>query len=115
MADCRLTPEVKKELSLTSDQDRKVEKVFAALALFRGQNETSRKNRDDLRQTGVAAAEIEAQTKQLISLEDQCRDLSQQMLKSILTDAQFKKVLEMEEVHHKIIRERQTAGQPTHP
>jgi len=115
MADCNLTPEVRKELQLTSKQGPKVTKVFADLAAIRKQIEESRKKRDEMRQAGAEGQKIEAQTKQLIALEDQCRDRSHQLLKPILTDEQFKKVLEMEAVHQKKIRERQAAGQPAHP
>ena len=115
LADCNLTPEVRKELQLTSEQAPKVTKVFADLASIRTQIGESRKKRDELRRTGAEEPQIEAQQKQLIALEDQCRDRSHQMLKPILTDAQFQKVLEMEEVHHTKVRERQAAGQPAHP
>jgi hypothetical protein len=112
LADCRFTPEVQRELQLTSEQAPKVTKVFADLVPLRTKIEQSREKRDEIRKAGADGQQVDSLTKQLISLEDQCRDRSHQMLKPLLTDTQFRKLLEMEEVHHTRVRERNSGGQP---
>ncbi|MBI4459546.1 MAG: hypothetical protein HY648_05760 [Acidobacteria bacterium] len=111
LTDCRLTPEVKKELQLTAEQGPKVEKVFADLSSIRDQIAQSRAKRDELRKAGATAEAIDPVSKQIISGENQCRERLHQMLQPILTEAQFNKVSEMEEVHNKKVRERQTTSQ----
>ena len=59
LTDCRLTPEVKKELQLTAEQGPKVEKVFAELSLVRDQIEKSRAKREELRKAGATAEAID--------------------------------------------------------
>ncbi len=112
MEACHMTPEVKKEMNLTAAQEPKVTKVFAELAPMLEQIEKAKEKRAELRKTGGDSATIDRTTKDLIALENQCRDRLHQLLKPILADSQYAKVLEMEEVHRKKVRERQAASAP---
>ena len=109
MEACRLTPEAKKELKLTATQEPKVNKVFSELAPVRGQIDKAIKEVGELRRTGTDEATLANHRKDLIALETRCRDRLHQLLKPILTDEQYEKVLEMEETHRKIVREREAA------
>jgi len=100
LADCQFTPEVRKELQLTSDQTPKLEKAIGTLGPLQKTIAGKREKREQLRKQGAPDAQIEAATKELIAAENECRDRSHTLLKPILTDSQFKKVLEMEETHH---------------
>lgn len=112
MEACKLTPEVKKELKLTAVQEPKVKKVFSDLAPMLEQIEKAMQKRQELRQSKAAAASIEETTKNVIALENQCRERLHVLLKPVLTDAQSNTVLEMEEVHRKKVRERQALPSP---
>ena len=103
LVDCRFTPEVKRELQLTSEQQPKVEKVITELGPLTSKTMASRAKRDNLRKANAPAQEIEAAQKELVALERQCQERSHELLKPILTEVQFEKILEMEAVHgHRI-------------
>ena len=107
LVDCRFTPEVKRELQLTSEQQPQVEKMIAELGSLTSKTMASRAKRDNLRKANAATQEIEAAQKELVALEQQCSERSHKLLKPILTEAQFEKILEMEAVHgHRISGQR---------
>ena len=103
LVDCNFTPEVKKELQLTAEQQPKVEKVLAEIGPMAKKTMAARAKRDGLRSSNAPADQVEAAQNELIELEHQCGERYHEMLKPILTDAQFEKIAEMEAVHgHKI-------------
>lgn len=104
LVDCRMTPEVKKELKLTADQDPKVEKAFADVASMRDEALANRKKRDELRAAKADPAVIEPYQKKLVEMEEKCTARLHELLKPILTDAQFKTIEEMEGNHHHQLR-----------
>lgn len=114
MRACRLTPEVKKELNLTPAQEPRVEKVFSEVAPMLRQIEQAMRRRQELDRAKAEAAAMEEARKNVIALENQCRDRLHTLLKPVLTEEQYKRILEMEDVHRKKMRERnagsQTAG-----
>ena len=114
MEACQYTPEVKKELKLMAAQEPKVEKVYSDLAPMLQQIQEAMQQREQLRKSGAEESSIEKQTQKVIALENQCREKGHELLKPILNDAQYKLILEMEEVHRKKMQERRTAGQPAH-
>ena len=99
LVDCHFTPEVKGELQLTAQQQPKVEKVIAEIGPMTSKTMAARVKRDNLRKANAPAQEIEAAQKELVALEGQCGERYHQLLKPILTEAQFKKIEEMEAVH----------------
>lgn len=109
MEACHLSAEAKKELKLAATQEPRVAKVYSEMEPMQQQLDTAREKRDKLRQTGADAEAIEKLSKEIIGLERQCRERSHPLLKSILTEEQFSKVLEMEENHQKKVRARQQA------
>ena len=115
MEACHYTPEVKGELRLTSGQEPRVEQVYSDLAPMLRQIQDAMKAREELRRDGASAQEIQKATEKIIALENQCRERGHELLKPILSDAQYELILEMEEVHRKKVRERREAGQPSHP
>ncbi len=110
LVDCNFTPEVKRELQLTAEQQLKVEKVITELGPMTSKTLAARAKRDSLRKAHAPAKEIEAAQKELIALEDQCGERSHELLKPILTEAQFQKIEEMEMVHGHSISGRGDAG-----
>ena len=100
LVDCRMTPEVKNELKLTADQGPKVEKAFADVASMSNEAVSNRKKRDELRAAKADPATMEPFQKKLVEMEDKCTARLHELLKPILTDAQFKIVETMEGNHH---------------
>jgi len=115
MEACRYTPEVKKELNLSAAQEPQVAKVYADLASSLKQIQEAMKDREQKSNAGASPEAMEEATKQVIALENQCREKGHHLLKPILTEAQNKRILEMEDVHRRKALERRTAGQPSHP
>ena len=109
MEACKLTPDVKKELNLTPQQEPKVNNVFSDVAPKRQQIEKSMQERQNLVKSGADEATLDTHTKKLIKLENQCREDSHRLLKPILTGDQYSKLLEMEEAHRKFVMEREEA------
>jgi hypothetical protein len=99
LVDCNFTSEVKRELQLTAEQQPKVEKVLTEIGPMASKTMAARAKRDNLRRANAPAQEIEAAQKELVTLERQCGERYHELLKPILTDAQFKKIEEMEAVH----------------
>ena len=99
LVDCNFKPEVKRELQLTAEQQPKVEKVLAEIDPMASKTMAARVKRDNLRKANAPAQEIDAAQKELIALERQCGERYHELLKPILTEAQYEKILEMEAVH----------------
>ncbi|MBI3894904.1 MAG: hypothetical protein HY313_03135 [Acidobacteria bacterium] len=112
LVDCRLTPEVKKELQLTAEQGPKVEKVFADLSSISDQIAQNRAKREELRKAGATAEAIDPVSKQIVAGERQCEERMHPALKAILTEAQYNKVAEMQAVHQKKIRQPESQEKP---
>jgi hypothetical protein len=114
LVDCNFTPEVKRELRLTAEQQPKVEKVISEIGPMTSKTMAARVKRDNLRKSNAPAEEIEAAQKELIELERQCGERSHELLEPILTEAQFKKIEEMEAVHGHRISGQQGAEHSAH-
>jgi len=100
LVDCRMTPEVKAELKLTAGQGPKVDKAFADVSPMSNEAIYNRKKRDELRAAKAAPAAMEPFQKKLVEIEGKCTARLHELLKPILTDAQFKMIEAMEGNHH---------------
>ena len=109
---CKLTPEPRKELKLTTAQEPQVDQVYSQLAPMQQQLDKAREKRQELRESGGDAEAIEKLTNQIIALENQCREQRNPLLKPILTEEQFARVLEMEALHRKRAQARQAGSTP---
>lgn len=101
MEACEYTPEVKKELKLTPSQEPKLEKVFSDLAPRRKRIHETLQQRDQMIRDGATQEKIRIQTRKLVALEVECRQRSHELLRPVLSDQQFGRMLEMEELHRR--------------
>ena len=115
MEACEYTPEVKKELKLTSSQEPKLEKVFSDLAPLRKRIDESMQQRDQMVKNGASREEVSIQTRKTIALEIACRQRGHELLRPILNNEQFDLVLEMEEVHRRRVTGQSPPAQAAPP
>jgi hypothetical protein len=101
---CHATPEAERELALTADQQREFAAVYASVESMRQQVDIAREQR---RALPANAPQTKDMTQQIIDLERQCRERVYPALKAVLSEAQYEKILLMEENHRKRVQAQQ--------